>query len=141
MNPLIVRVRVRMSKLATPPATTSKVSGSIHIGLILIIIIDNSDPSDEEGEEIDEDNEDGVEDDLDESEDELEELSINDALSNSLFGEYPRKRCAICPGRLLTVEKFGSQHLESKVSRLPPQLHISHYLRRIADVLTDSLPS
>ncbi|EIM19285.1 hypothetical protein WALSEDRAFT_70729 [Wallemia mellicola CBS 633.66] len=75
---------------------------------------ENSEPSDEEGEEIDEDNEDGVEDDLDESDEELEELSINDALINPLFGEYPRKRCAICPGRLLTFEKFGSQHLESK---------------------------
>lgn len=95
---------------------------------------ENSEPSDEEGEEIDEDNEDGVEDDLDESDEELEELSINDALINPLFGEYPRKRCAICPGRLLTFEKFGSQHLESKVGKCQIY-YISHTApRRTQDV-------
>ena len=78
---------------------------------------DSEGEDDEQGEG---EEEDSVSQEDEESEEEsdqqdLEPVTVKIALKAPLFSEYPHKRCAICPGRLFTVDKFGEEHLKSKV--------------------------
>ncbi|TIA87542.1 hypothetical protein E3P99_03106 [Wallemia hederae] len=65
----------------------------------------------EEGDSVSQEDEESEE---ESDQEELEPVTVKIALKAPLFSEYPRKRCAICPGRLFTVDKFGDEHLKSK---------------------------
>ncbi|EOQ98983.1 hypothetical protein E3P92_03041 [Wallemia ichthyophaga] len=74
-----------------------------------------NDSEDNDDEKIDDDDVDeNDEEDSYSSASELEDITIHNALTSPLFSEYPHKRCAICPGRLFTADKFGNEHLKSK---------------------------